>query len=412
MNTSHQEPGTGSEPLIEAGEAFRRLGGLPSPPGRELYDVIVIGGGQAGLSVGYYLRRRGLRFVILDAFDRIGDAWRKRWDSLRLFTPAKFDGLPGMRFPAPPNSLPTKDEMADYLEAYAARFELPVRTGTRVERLSRLDGGYVVKTGDGELEADQVVVAMSSFQQRQTPAFAEDLRPDIVQVHALDYRSPAQLRDGGVLIVGAGNSGAEIAIDLGRDRRIWMSGRDTGQIPFNVDGLASRLFLTRLVFRVVFHRLLTIKTPIGRKARPKILSQGGPLIRTKRKDLATAGVERVPRVVGVRHGLPVLENGRLIETANVVWCTGFNPGFSWIDVPVIGPDGQPIHVGGVVPDAPGLYFVGLHFLYAMSSTMIHGVGRDAKRIVGAVAARAAKALVSSPRERPEGNPPAEGARAA
>ncbi len=411
MKTPEQKTATEVAPLIEAGEAFRRLSGLASPPKRERYDVIVIGGGQAGLSVGYYLRRRGLRFVILDASDRIGDAWRKRWDSLRLFTPAKLDGLVGMRFPAPPNSLPTKDQMADYLEAYAARFELPVLTGARVERLSRRDGVYLVKTGDAELEADQVVVAMASYQHRRVPAFAQALRSDIVQVHALDYRNPAQLRDGSVLIVGAGNSGAEIAMDLRRDSRIWMSGRDTGEVPFAVSGLAARLFLTRFVLRFIFHRLLTIKTPIGRRARPKILSHGGPLIRTKAKDLAAAGIERVPRVVGVRDGLPVLDDGRVVDAANVVWCTGFNPGFSWIDLPVLGPDGEPVHEGGLVAGAPGLYFVGLHFLYAMSSTMIHGVGRDARRIVEAVAARAAAALVSSPGGRAKGNQSAEGARA-
>src|SRR5262249_16171228 len=157
---------------------------------------------------------RGLRFVVLDAAERIGDAWRQRWDSLRLFTPAKLDGLDGMRFPAPANYFPTKDEMADYLESYTARFELPVRTRTRVDRLYRPDGVFVVKTRDGELEADQVVVAMSNYQARRTAPFAADLRSDIVQVHAADYRNPAQLREGDVLIVGAGNSGAEIAREL------------------------------------------------------------------------------------------------------------------------------------------------------------------------------------------------------
>jgi putative flavoprotein involved in K+ transport len=374
-------------PLIESGEAFRRLGGLDSASAqREHFDVIVIGGGQAGLSVGYYLRRRGLRFVILDGSERIGDVWRRRWDSLRLFTPAKLDGLVGMKFPAAPNSFPTKDQMADYLEAYAARFELPVRTRARVERLSRRDGVYVVKIGDRELVADQVVVAMASYQKGRVPAFARELRPDVVQLHAAEYRNPAQLRAGGVLIAGAGNSGAEIAVELARGRRqVWMSGRDTGQVPFRVDGFAGLAFLGRLVLRVIFHRVLTIKTPIGRKLRPRLISQGTPLIRVKSRDLKAAGVERVSRVAGVRDGLPVTEDGRVIEAANVVWCTGFQPGFDWIELPVLGGDGEPIHDGGVVPGAPGLYFVGLHFLYAVSSTMIHGVARDAERIVGAIA---------------------------
>jgi putative flavoprotein involved in K+ transport len=377
--------------FIESGEAFRRLGGLESPAARERYDVVVIGGGQAGLSVGYYLRKRGLRFVILDASERVGDVWRQRWDSLRLFTPAKLDGLVGMRFPAPPNSFPTKDEMGDYLESYAARFELPVRTRTRVERLFRRDGAFVVQTSGGEIEAGQVVVAMASYQRHKVPDFATALRRDIVQLHSLDYRNPAQLREGGVLIVGAGNSGAEIAKELAGRHDVWMSGRGTGEVPFKIDGFAARAFLARLVLRVVFHRVLTIRTPIGRKARPKFITQGGPLIRVKTRELVAAGVKRVPRVAEVRDGLPVLADGTVLDVANIIWCTGFHPGFSWIDpvdLPVVGDDGEPIHDGGVATGAPGLYFVGLHFLYSVSSTMIHGVGRDAKRIVDAIAGRA------------------------
>jgi putative flavoprotein involved in K+ transport len=374
--------------FIESGEAFRRLGGLDSPAAREPYDVVVIGGGQAGLSVGYYLRKRGLRFIILDASARIGDVWRKRWDSLRLFTPAKLDGLVGMKFPAPGNYFPTKDEMGDFLEAYAARFQLPVRTGTRVEKLSRRDGRFVVKTAEGEIEANQVVVAMASYQRHRVPDFARELRSDVVQLHSCDYRSPAQLREGGVLIVGAGNSGAEIAKELAGRHEIWMSGRGTGEVPFRIDGLAARIFLVRLVLRVLFHRVLTIRTPMGRKARVRFMSGGMPLIRVKGRELAALGVKRVPRVTGIRDGLPVLEDGRVPDIANVVWCTGFHPGFSWIDLPVFGEHGEPVHDGGLVPGVPGLYFVGLHFLYAASSTMIHGVARDAKRIVGAIAARA------------------------
>jgi putative flavoprotein involved in K+ transport len=354
----------------------------------EHFDVIVIGGGQAGLSVGYYLAQRGLRFVILDASARVGDVWRNRWDSLRLFTPARFDGLAGMPFPAPPDVFPTKDQMADYLEAYAAHFRLPVRTGVRVDSLSRRDGRYVVKAGHREFEAEQVVVAMANYQRHRVPAFAHELSPDIVQLHSSDYRSPAQLQKGGVLIAGAGNSGAEIGLELSsRGHATWMSGRDTGEVPFRMNGFFARLFLARLILRIIFHRVLTVKTPMGRRARPRILSKGTPLIRIQTQDLLGAGIERVPRIAGVTNGLPLLEDGRVLDVANVVWCTGFHPGFSWIDLPIFGEDGEPLHRGGVVDSEPGLYFVGLHFLYAMSSSMIHGVGRDAARIVKALVAR-------------------------
>ena len=376
------------EPFIESGEAFRRLGGLASPAVRERFDVVVIGGGQAGLSVGYHLRKRGLHFLILDGSERIGDTWRKRWDSLRLFTPAKLDGLVGMKFPAPPNSFPTKDEMGDYLEAYAAKFELPVRSGMRVDKLFQRDGVFVVKAGDVEIEANQVVVAMGNYQNNRVPAFARELRPDIVQLLSCDYRNPAQLREGGVLIVGAGNSGAEIAKDLVGRHEIWMAGPKTGEVPFKFNSLAGREILTHLLFRVVFHRVLTVKTPMGRKVRTKLLNHATPLIRVKAKELAALGVRRVGRVTGVRDGLPVLEDGQVVDVGNVVWSTGFHPGFSWIDLPVFDNDGEPRHDRGVVRGEPGMYFVGLHFLYAMSSAMIHGVGRDAKRIVDTLAARA------------------------
>jgi len=355
----------------------------------ERHHTIVIGGGQAGLSVGYHLARRGVPFVILDANARIGDSWRSRWDSLRLFTPARFDGLAGMPFPAPANAFPTKDEMAAYLEAYAARFRLPVQTGVRVDRLSRRGERFLVAAGDERLEAENVVVAMATYQRRRVPPFSKELEPGVVQLHSSDYRNRSQLREGGVLVVGAGNSGAEIALELARaGHPTWLSGRDVGHIPFRIDGVAARLFLARLVLRLVFHRVLTVDTPIGRKVRPKVLFRGGPLIRVKPRDLAAVGVERVPRIAGVRDGLPVLEDDRILPARNVIWCTGFHPGFSWIDLPVFGPDGEPLQRRGVVAGEPGLYFVGLHFLYAMSSTMIHGVARDAEHVARAVAARA------------------------
>ena len=348
-------------------------------------NTIVIGGGQAGLSVGYHLARRGVQFVILDASPRIGDTWRRRWDSLRLFTPARHAGLDGMPFPAAPFSFPTKNEMADYLEAYAGRFSLPVQSGVRVDRLSRVGNRFIVVAGDKRFDAENVVVAMAKYQRPRTPPFARELNPGIVQLHSFDYRNPSQLRDGDVLVVGVGNSGAEIAIETAAGRRTWLAGRETGHVPFRIDGLAARLLLTRVVLRVVFHRVLSIATPIGRKARPKMLHRAAPLIRTKPRDLAAAHVTRVPRVVGVRNGQPQLEDGRVLDVANVVWCTGFDPGFSWIDLPVFGPDGEPQHEAGVVRSEPGLYFVGLHFLFAFSSEMIHGVGRDAARIAGAIA---------------------------
>ncbi len=353
----------------------------------EQIQTIVIGAGQAGLSVGYHLARRGLPFTILDANDRTGDSWRNRWDSLRLFTPARYDSLDGMRFPAPAHYFPTKDEMANYLEAYAERFNLPIRNAVKVDGLSRRGGCYVVTAGRQRFEAEHVVVAMATYQKPRVPRFAAELHSRIVQLHSRDYCNPDQLQEGAVLIAGAGNSGAEIALDVANRHRTFLAGRHTGHIPFRINGLAARLILQQLALRFIFHRVLTVKTPIGRKARQKILSHGGPLIRVKPADLTAAGIERVPRVTGVRDGLPVLEDGRQIDAANVIWCTGYQPGFSWIQAPVFEETGMPRHNCGVVTGEPGLYFVGLPFIYAFSSTMIHGVGRDAERIAAVIESR-------------------------
>lgn len=358
--------------------------------GTERFETVVIGGGQTGLSVGYHLARRGLPFVILDAGERIGDAWRNRWDSLRLFTPARYDGLDGMPFPAPPDTFPTKEEFADYLETYAEHFELPVRLRTRVERLWREDGRYVMSANGRRLEADNVVVAMGTFQEPRFPAFADQLDPGIVQLHSARYRNPGQLQDGDVLLVGAGNSGSEIAMELANGRQVWMAGRDVGAIPFRIEKWFGRTIGVPFVLRFLFRKILSVRTPIGRKVRPKMLSKGGPLVRVKPADLDAAGIERVGRVERVNgNGLPVLDDGRELDVANVIWCTGFHPGFSWIDMPIHG-EHEPDHQAGVVPEYPGLYFVGLHFLSAMSSEMIHGVGDDADRIAGLIEQRTAE----------------------
>jgi putative flavoprotein involved in K+ transport len=360
------------------------MNGVSQP---ERVETVVVGGGQAGLSVGFHLAQRGLPFVILDANQRIGDAWRQRWDSLRLFTPARYNGLPGMPFPAPGRSFPTKNEMADYLEAYAARFELPIRTGVRVDRLSRQGDRFLVTAGDRRFEAENVVVAVSSHESPWVPPFARELNPGVVQVHAAEYRNPSQLREGGVLVVGAHDSGAEIALEVASGHPTWLSGRDPGHVAFRIDGTVGRRFGVPLVMFMFYH-VLTVNTPIGRKVRPKLLHHAGPVVRVKPRDFAAAGIERVPKIVGVRKGHPVLEDQRVLEVANVIWCTGFRPDFSWIDLPVFGEDEiEPMHRRGIVAIEPGLYFVGLFFLYAASSGLVGGVGRDAEHVVEAIVSR-------------------------
>ena len=367
----------------------------------EFFDTIVIGGGQAGLAMGYHLTRQGRDFVILDERERVGDAWRQRWDSLRLFTPAKFNGLPGTRFPGDRLSFPTKDEQADYLEMYAGEHGLLVRAGMRVDRLWQEGDSFLVTSGHSRLAADHVVIATGPSHTPRVPEFASDLSPSVFQLHSHDYRGPQQLQAGDVLVVGVGNSGAEIALELSRTHRTLLAGKESAEIPMRHGRAAARFGLP--VVRFLGMHVLTLNTPIGRKVAPGFTAHATPLIRTKRKDLAAAGVESVGRVVGVREGLPVVggeqalegdqtvdvsnavDVSNVLDVSNVVWCTGFRDDFSWVDLPAFDENSRPIHHRGVVPSVPGLYFLGREFQFAAVSATLPGVGRDAAYIAGNIA---------------------------
>ena len=371
--------------------------------GLERYDAVVIGGSQAGLAIGYYLKQHALDFVILDAADRVGDAWRRRWDSLRLFTPAQYDSLPGMPFPAPKWSYPNKEQGADYLEEYSARFDLPIRLRTRASGVARRAvDTFVVSTHDREIEASAVVVASGAWHEPLVPDFAGELDRSIMQLHSSEYRQPSQLRDGPVMVVGASNSGAEIALDVAREHRTILVGRNTGQFPFDLEGYADRLMTPFIWFAA--NRLLTTSNPIGRKFRAQERFHGEPVERARPKRLIAAGVDRrYARAVGVQHGFPVLENGDVVEVANVIWATGFRRDFSWIDLPVFDDDGWPREDHGVVASEPGLYFVGTPFQRAMASGLLGGVGRDAGEIVQHLVAHAAE--IPAPPDRHMGSVP-------
>ena len=342
------------------------------------YETVIVGGGQAGLSVGYHLKKHGRSFVVLDAEERIGDAWRARWDSLRLYSPAFRDALPGLPFPAAKAAYPTKDEMGDYLETYATRFDLPVRSRAAVETLTQENGGYLARTTDGRrFVGDNVVVATGVFRKPHLPEFAGELAPDITQLHSDDYRNLSQLQAGPVLVVGASHSGSDIAFEAAGAHSVVLSGSDTGQIPVPIESRRGRFFFRLLVFAGT--HILNVKTPMGRKMRPHIRHGGGPLLRYRKNDLLEAGVERiVGHTVGVDRGRPVLSDGRVLDVRNVVWCTGYRPDFSWIDIPIeFGDDGYPVQYRGAVASSPGLYFAGLPFLHSFASMLITGSARDA-----------------------------------
>ena len=356
------------------------LGGM-----NEHIETAIIGGGQAGLAVGYHLARSGRRFVILEANPRVGDSWRKRWDSLRVFTPAKYNGLPDTGFPAASLSFPTKDAIADFQAGYAERFRLPVKTSAKVDALSMDGDRYLLTTEQTTYVADNVVIATGACQIPKVPAFATRLGPSINQLHSSAYKSPSQLRDGDVLVVGTGNSGAEIALELSRTHRVWMAGSTHMEIPIKHGALGAAFAMPLIRFMGTY--LLTVDTPLGRKAQPQFLRSGAPLIRVKARDLAAAGVERVPRVVGVRDGLPLLDGDRALDVANVIWCTGFKTDFGWVHVPAFDPDGRPRQYRGVVQSSPGLYFLGLEFQYAATSGVLPGIVRDARYVARHIDAR-------------------------
>jgi putative flavoprotein involved in K+ transport len=349
-------------------------------------ETVVIGAGQAGLATGYHLQRRGRPFVILDAATRVGDHWRQQWDTLALYSPAQYDSLPGLSFPAERWTFPGKDAVGDYLEAYAGHFRMPVVLRTRVQRLERDGDQYVVSADRGTYRCDNVVVATGTFGRTpHVPAVATQLDTAILQLHSSGYRRPDQLRDGSVLVVGASHSGTDIAYEVAQTHHTVLAGRDCGQIPPPLDSRRMRLLFPVLLF--AWRHLVTRRTPVGRKAMPHIRLHGGPMLRVKRSDLAARGVERVTsRIEEVQGGLPVVD-GAPRDVANVIWATGFQQDFGWIRLPVFGEDGYPREARGVVDEAPGLFFCGLSFQYSFSSMLITGAGRDAEYVVDRLVAR-------------------------
>jgi putative flavoprotein involved in K+ transport len=350
-------------------------------------ETIIVGAGQAGLATAYHLTRRGRECLVLDGNTRIGDNWRQQWDSLRLYSPAKYDGLPGMPFPAGTWHYPSKEETADFVESYARTFELPVQLEVRVTRVSADGDGFRVETDQGQYDATDVVVATGTFGRTpHVPDFAGDLDPAIVQLHSSRYRRPEQLPDGPVLVVGASHSGCDIAYELGAERPTALAGRDCGQIPVPIESRRMHVLMPVLWF--VWGHVAHRNTPVGRKMIEHVRFHGGPALRVKRKDLAVRGVERIEeRVVGTSQGKPQLAGGRVLDVTAIVWATGFRQSFHWIDLPVFDEGGWPLEERGVVREAPGLFFCGMSFQSCFRSMLIGGVGADAAYVADRIAER-------------------------
>jgi putative flavoprotein involved in K+ transport len=349
------------------------------------FDTIVIGGGQSGLAAGYYLSRAQHSLLIVDANECTGDSWRQRWDSLRLFSPAQYDSLPGLALAAPRGTFPTKDELADYLDRYAHHFRLPILRGARVKRVTRQADEFIIECEDRTLSCSNVVVAVGAYSLPRVPDFAGHLNHSITQVHSSRYQRPSDIAADPVLVVGFGTSGVEIAMELAAaGRRVMLSGQPTSQVlskfvPAIFAGKNPVLKLLGLAYWNFMHRVVTIDTPLGRKAKSQIALRGQPLIRLNRADALAAGVEHVARMVGVTGGKPRLEDGRIVDVSSVVWCTGFRPNYEFLDLTNLSLDakGLPVAPYGIVEQIPGLYFMGLPFQVGLTSTLVGGAGRDA-----------------------------------
>ena len=348
---------------------------MTSESGSPSLDVLVVGASQAGLAIGYHLAKRGLRFAILDGGSAIGQVWGSRWDSLKLFTPAQYSGLPGMDFPAPKDTYPSKDDVASYLTSYVSEFDLPVQLNANVSSLTRSEGAYVVATAGQEFKADQVVVATGPFQVPFVPAVSRDLDDSVFQVHSADYRNPTQVPDGEVLVVGGGNSGFQIAEELAATRKVTLA---VGQ---RVPSLPQRLLGKDLFWWLNGVGFMKISTDsrLGRK-----LAKRDVLIGSSGRGLRRSGVTMKGRLTSAARRRVTFEDGSEQDIDAIVWATGYRSDYSWLDVPAIRrADGTILHRRGVT-DASGLFFVGLPWQHTRGSALIGFVKDDAAFIAGRI----------------------------
>ena len=377
--------------MHETGRAANRVNGS-ADRSHERFDVVVVGGGQAGLAIGYFLARQGRRFVILEAADSIGAAWRTRWDSLLLFTPRRYSALAGLAFPGDPDGYPARDEVITYLEKYAATFDLPVELDSAVRSLGVADGRFVVGLDDRRLEADQVVVATGPFQVPNVPALARELAPEVFQTHSTGYMRPSDVPEGTVLVVGGGNTGYQIAKEISATRNVCLA-VGTRQKPLPQKLLGRDLFWwltnTGLIRK-------TVDSRIGRR-----LQQRETLIGSSPRELRRRyRIDLKPRVVAASGRTISFADGSELDVDAVIWATGYRSDYAWIEPSVLGPDGRVRHRRGVT-EVPGLYFLGLSWQHTRGSALIGWVKDDAEFIAAEIAQNE-RVLEPDSRKSPDG----------
>jgi len=334
----------------------------------ETSGPVIIGGGQAGLAAAWHLTRRGMRPVVLEASSRLGESWRSRWDSLRLFSPAQYDALPGMPFPAGTDTYPAKDPVGDYLERYAAESGLVVRLNSRVTGLSRLGEAFEVRTANDVLRTSRVVVATGPFQRPFVPAVGQKLDASVTQLHSADYRNPQALPDGPALVVGGGNSGLQIALELVAGREVHIS------VGENPPTLPQRIARRDLFWWLTRTGLLSV--PATSRLGRRMQSRGEFVIGTRRRALKRAGVQFRPRLVDADGHTVRFADDTTLDVPVIVWATGYRSDYSWIQIPSVVKDSRVVHRRGVT-DVPGLYFIGLSWQHTRGSALLGFVGADA-----------------------------------
>ena len=354
------------------------------------FEVAVVGAGQAGLAMGFFLAKEGRHFTILEGADSIGAAWRTRWDSLVLFTPRRYDSLPGLQFPGNPDGYPERDEVIEYLEKYASTLELPVQLDSPVQTLTPIAGGFLLDLGTRTIEAQQVVVATGPFQVPRVPAFASALAPDVFQVHSTGYQRPSDVPEGTVVVVGGGNTGFQIAKELSTTHRVHLAiGSRQTPLPQRLLGRDLFWWLTKtgLIEK-------TAESRIGRRARHR-----DTLIGSSPRDVKRHGVTVQSRVVAASDREVTFADGSELDVDAVVWATGYRSEYGWIDLPVVDTDGRVVHRRGVT-DVPGLFFLGLTWQHTRGSALLGWIKDDAEFISERIGANAAD--LTTPRAGPEG----------
>lgn len=336
-----------------------------------MLDIIVIGAGQAGLSMGYYLQQGGYNFVILDGEKRIGDTWRNRYDSLTLFTPKSYSSLPGMRLEGDKNALPTKDEIADYLEAYANRFLLPVKTETTVHKVQKIKSTFEVSTDKGIFHSKHVIIASGAFQKPFIPSISQSLSKDVFQIHSSQYQSSEMIPDGPVLVIGGGNSGTQIATELAENREVTIAiSHPFKFLPLTIMGKSIFYWLEKI--GLLYAGTNTRRGSWFRK-------QSDPIFGLELKHLIRKEkISIKPRVIKTQGREIIFNDYSKRNVQNIIWSTGFVPDYKWINIEgILDTKGFPLHKRGVSP-IQGLYYIGLPWQHQRGSALICGVGKDAE----------------------------------